>query len=50
MQQAAASGVFTILFGPGVGISTTGIGAAPGDQAWWMTKTQRYLASPVPLP
>ncbi|MBL8211013.1 MAG: cellulose binding domain-containing protein [Bryobacterales bacterium] len=48
MQEAAASGVFAVLFGPGVGISTTSIGANPGDKLWWMTKVQRYLAAPTP--
>lgn len=50
MTDAASSGILTLLFGPGVGISTTSIGALPGDRFWWISKVQKYLTNPVALP
>ena len=50
MLDAASHGIISILFGPGVGISTSSIGTNPGDRFWWITKAQKYLANPVLLP
>lgn len=49
-SEAAASGVIMAMFGAGVGASTTNIGTPPSDDYWWITKAQRYYASPVLLP
>jgi len=50
MTAAAEAGVISILFGAGVGASTSSIGDPPTDGFWWITKTQRYYDSAVPLP
>jgi len=50
MTAAARAGVVCILFGPGVGVSTSNVGLPPSDDFWWITKAQRYLSLPVPLP
>ncbi len=50
MKSAADAGIVSILFGPGVGPSTTNLGNPPGDSFWWITKAQEYFANPVPLP
>ncbi len=50
MNEAAAAGVVAILFGPGVGASTGNVGEPPTDGYWWISKVQRYLAAPAPLP
>jgi hypothetical protein len=47
--NAANAGVAAILFGAGVGSSTTNIGNPPSDSFWWTTKAQMYFQSPVPL-
>jgi hypothetical protein len=49
MQNTAASGVIAILFGAGVGASTTGVGSPPSDGYWWITQVQQYYQQPVPL-
>ncbi len=49
MRQAADAGVVSILFGAGVGASTSSIGDPPTDGFWWITKAQRYYERPVPL-
>jgi hypothetical protein len=53
MKAAADAGVFNIMFGDGVGISTRARPLSPGGAApdgWWlMTNIQRYLKAPVPL-
>jgi hypothetical protein len=43
------AGVRAILFGAGVGASTSGVGVAAKDDFWWITKSQRYFAQPVPI-
>ncbi len=48
--DAKTSGVIAILFGPGVGDSTDGVGTPAADGYWWITAVQRYYASPVSLP
>lgn len=50
MQEAAAAGVISMMFGAGVGHSTTNVGTPPTDNYWWITKAQQYLAAPVSLP
>jgi hypothetical protein len=57
MPDAAAAGVVAILFGAGTPSSTYGVPeagggfeSAPSDFDFWVTKTQQYLTSPVPLP
>ncbi len=47
VSDAASAGVMSVLFGAGVGASTSGAGA-PTDSYWWITNAQRYYASPVP--
>lgn len=49
MPDAASSGVIAVLFGAGVGASTSGVGAPPTDGYWWITKVQQYFLQPVPL-
>jgi hypothetical protein len=49
MSDAASAGVVAVLFGAGVGASTTNVGAPPSDGYWWIRKAQKYLADPVPL-
>ena len=50
MEEAASAGVISMMFGAGVGASTTNVGAPPTDGYWWITKAQEYLAAPVLLP
>jgi hypothetical protein len=50
-QAAKNAGVFNLMFGDGVGVSTRARPAndpAPTDGWWLMTALQRYLANPVP--
>jgi len=49
MGSARDAGVVLALFGAGVGASTHNTGTPPGDQYWWITKAQDYLATPIPL-
>jgi hypothetical protein len=49
MADAAAAGVESVLFGAGVGASTSGVGAPPTDSYWWITAAQGYYNSVVPL-
>lgn len=48
MAAAAQAGVMAVMFGAGVGNSTTNVGNPPTDSFWWITKAQDYLASPAP--
>jgi hypothetical protein len=48
-DDAARAGVTAMLFGAGVGSSTTNIGAPPTDGYWWIVKAQQYLRNPVVL-
>jgi hypothetical protein len=57
MPDAAAAGVVAILFGAGTGSGTEGVPEVPGinasaptDYYYWVTRVQRYLAGPTPLP
>ncbi|MFE0459550.1 carbohydrate binding domain-containing protein [Kitasatospora sp. NPDC058965] len=57
LPEAAAAGVVAILFGAGTGTATYGVPemvgtnqTGPGDFGYWVTRTQSYLAAPVPLP
>jgi hypothetical protein len=50
IAAAKASGVISILFGPGVGDSTDGVGTPAADSYWWITAVQRYYSAPVSLP
>ncbi len=50
MQEAKNSGIIGIMFGPGVGASTDGVGTPPSDDYWWITKVQKYYTAPVSLP
>jgi hypothetical protein len=47
MSDAASAGVMSVLFGAGVGASTSGAGT-PTDSFWWITNVQRYYQNPVP--
>jgi hypothetical protein len=47
MRDAWDAGVRAILFGAGVGASTSSVGAPPTDDYWWITKAQKYFAEPV---
>jgi hypothetical protein len=47
MTDAARAGVAAILFGAGVGASTSSVGEPPPDGYWWITKAQRYLENPA---
>lgn len=50
MNATRQSGVVTVMFGAGVGASTTGIGNPPADQYFWIQKVQGYyLDGPVPV-
>ena len=49
LSAAKAAGVTMVLFGAGVGGSTTNVGTPPSDGFWWITKTQRYYLHPLPL-
>lgn len=49
MRDALDAGITTLLFGAGVGDSTSSVGNPPTDGYWWITKAQEYLANPVPL-
>ncbi|MFN7921116.1 MAG: cellulose binding domain-containing protein [Bryobacteraceae bacterium] len=49
MQEAARAGVVSILFGAGVGASTSSVGDPPTDGFWWIVKAQDYLRAPVLL-
>ncbi|MFZ4774472.1 MAG: glycosyl hydrolase family 18 protein [Terrimicrobiaceae bacterium] len=48
MAAARDAGARVVLFGAGVGDSTDGVGTPTSDENWWITKVQRYYASPVP--
>ncbi len=50
MAEAAKAGVISMMFGAGVGASTTNVGAPPTDGYLWIVKAQEYLANPVQLP
>jgi hypothetical protein len=47
MAEAAAAGVAGMMFGAGVGASTTNLGTPPTDGYLWIVKAQEYLANPV---
>jgi hypothetical protein len=47
MRDAWDAGVRAILFGAGVGASTSSVGSPPSDGYWWITKAQKYFADPV---
>lgn len=49
IEEAKQSGVTTLLFGAGVGMSTDCVGSPPADNYWWITKAQRYYKNPVLL-
>jgi len=49
MEDAVRAGVRAILFGAGVGASTSGTGVSATDGFWWITKAQRYFSAPVPI-
>ncbi|HEX7733274.1 MAG TPA: carbohydrate-binding protein [Ktedonobacteraceae bacterium] len=49
MQEASASGIIAILFGPGVGASTDDVGSPPTDGYWWISQAQLYYKNPTPL-
>lgn len=52
MQDAADAGVFSILFGAGVGDSTDAVGidqSLPTDQYYWIQKVQQYYQNKVEL-
>jgi hypothetical protein len=49
VADAERAGVVAILFGAGVGASTSSVGDPPTDGFWWITKAQNYLRQPVPL-
>jgi hypothetical protein len=48
MADAANAGVVSVLFGAGVGASTSGVGA-PTDGYWWITAAQGYYSQVIPL-
>lgn len=50
MQETLDAGVVSILFGAGVNSSTDAVGSPASDDYWWITKAQRYLKNPLPLP
>jgi hypothetical protein len=45
MEAAREAGVVAILFGAGVGASTSSVGDPPSDAYWWITKAQGYYAT-----
>jgi hypothetical protein len=47
IAEAAAAGVVGMMFGAGVGASTTNVGDPPSDGFLWIVKAQEYLANPV---
>ena len=50
MAEAKDAGVFSILFGAGVGDSTDGVGIPPTEEYWWIQKAQEYYkATPQTL-
>ena len=52
MQEAADAGVFSILFGAGVGDSTDGVGidqSLPTDNYYWIQKVQQYYQNRIEL-
>lgn len=49
VAEAAAAGVVGMMFGAGVGASTTNVGSPPTDGYLWIVKVQEYLANPVLL-
>lgn len=49
MVEARNAGATILLFGDGVGNSTSGRGQANTDSFWWITRTQSYYLNPVPL-
>jgi GH18 family chitinase len=52
MQEAADAGVFSILFGAGVGDSTDGVGIdqnLPTDNYYWIQKVQQYYQERIEL-
>jgi hypothetical protein len=50
MTEAAAAGVMGMMFGAGVGASTTNVGDPPSDGFLWIVKAQEYLANPILAP
>jgi hypothetical protein len=50
MAEAAGAGVMAMMFGAGVGASTTNVGDPPTDGYLWIVKAQEYLVNPVLLP
>ena len=49
INEALSSGITTLLFGAGVGDSTTSVGTPPTDGYWWITKAEAYLKNPILL-
>ncbi|MEZ5403504.1 MAG: cellulose binding domain-containing protein [Bryobacteraceae bacterium] len=50
MKDAADAGVRLMLFGAGVGASTSSVGDPPSDGYWWIVKAQQYFSNgPEPL-
>ncbi|MEZ5351604.1 MAG: cellulose binding domain-containing protein [Bryobacteraceae bacterium] len=49
IRDAAQAGVRVILFGAGVGASTSSVGEPPSDSYWWITKAQNYYNDPAPI-
>ncbi|MDB6137971.1 MAG: Chitinase, partial [Verrucomicrobiaceae bacterium] len=49
MVAARDAGVNIMLFGDGIGNSTSGRGQANTDAFWWISRAQVYYTNPVPL-
>jgi hypothetical protein len=49
MKEAAEAGVISILFGAGVGASTSSVGSPPTDGYWWISKAQEYFNQVIPV-
>lgn len=49
MEEAAAAGVSSILFGAGVNHSTDSVGTNNSDHYWWIHKVQKYFQNPFLL-